>query len=289
MTIDVSSVLNASITPDNSPSNDQSNKNEIKRLNKNPAVSSFRYILTNARSLTPKIESLLDFFDELDLQMAIITESWLKPGKDLERSLRDLEDGERLKIIHKSRPSKRNRTAGCGVAIAFNQDKLKLTERPIKAGRAEIICATGKLPKMARKIVVFAVYIPPKTRAPQVNNIMSTLNDEISRAKTDLNDPVIIIGGDYNKKPFHDSVVDFPDVHLLPSGPTRGNETLDLVFTNVTSTTQIKPPLESDDGSLKSDHSTVLVESSIGNEHRFEWKFIKSRPKTDRGITSSTR
>ena len=50
--------------------------------------------------------------------MAIITESWLKPGKELESSLRDLEDDERLKIIHKSHPTKKkNRTAGGGVAI----------------------------------------------------------------------------------------------------------------------------------------------------------------------------
>lgn len=62
--------------------------NKLKR----PYITPFRYILANARSLTPKIESLLDYFDELDLHMAIVTESWLKPGKELEKNLRDLED-----------------------------------------------------------------------------------------------------------------------------------------------------------------------------------------------------
>ena len=117
---------------------------------------------------------------------------------------------------------------------------------------------SGKLPGVARKLLVVGIYIPPQTKLPQVANIMNTLNDEISRAKIELHDPLILVGGDFNKKPYVDTFDDFSDIQLLPTGPTRGTETLDLVFTNIPqSQAHIKPPLESDDGSLKSDHSTV--------------------------------
>lgn len=174
---------------------------------------------------------------------------------------------------------KQNRTAGGGVAIAFNQDKMRLVERKISAGRAEIVCASGKLPGAARKVVIFGVYIPPRTRAPQVNTIMNLLNDEISKAKTELCDPVIIIGGDYNKKPYNDSIDDFPDISLLQTGPTRGDEVLDMVMTNIPSSATTRDPLESNDGTLTSDHAVVYVEAKVGTKHRFKWKTVRTRAK----------
>ena len=36
------------------------------------------FILTNARSLQPKLVSLVDYFDELRITFALITETWLK-------------------------------------------------------------------------------------------------------------------------------------------------------------------------------------------------------------------
>ena len=100
----------------------------------NKKTSSFRYILSNARSLKPKIESLIDYFDELDLHLAIVTESWLKPGRELERNTRDLESGQRLAILHKSRPTNRNRTAGVSVALIYNKNLIRLNERKVSMG-----------------------------------------------------------------------------------------------------------------------------------------------------------
>ena len=250
----------------------------------NARSSSFRFIVSNARSLAPKISSLIDNFNELDLNLAIITESWLRPGTGLAQDSTDLEHGEGLKIIHKSRPSKRGRTAGGGVAIIYNKDRIRLSERKIKAGRAEIVCASGKLPKAARTVVVFAVYIPPRTRAPQVENIQMIINDEISRAKTDFHDPIIVMGGDFNKKPFLPAIVDFPDVSVIQTGPTRGDETLDFAMTNIENcTASLRQPLESDDGQKRSNHKTILVDAPVGNEHRFKWKRVRTRPRTKKG------
>ena len=82
--------------------------------------ASFNILLANARSLLPKIDSLVDSFRNLDLSCAIITESWLRPGIKLEEEIEDFEWVERLKVIHKSRKTRAGRTAGGGVAIVLN-------------------------------------------------------------------------------------------------------------------------------------------------------------------------
>ena len=66
----------------------------------------FRILVTNARSLSPKIESLHRYFTELDIDVAMITESWLKDSSILDRDIIDLEYGTNLKIIYKNRPKK---------------------------------------------------------------------------------------------------------------------------------------------------------------------------------------
>ena len=64
-------------------------------------------LLTNARSLSPKISYLIDFYNEMSVTAGIITESWFKDGPQLDQDLRDLELGTGLKTIYKNRGSKR--------------------------------------------------------------------------------------------------------------------------------------------------------------------------------------
>ena len=51
---------------------------------------------TNARSLCPKIHSLLDCFVELKIDLAILTETWLTDGEGLEEDIEDLREGSGL-------------------------------------------------------------------------------------------------------------------------------------------------------------------------------------------------
>ena len=164
------------------------------------------------------------------------------------------------------------------MAVLFDKTRIRLTQRSISAGKAEVLCVTG------RRIVIFAVYIPSRARAPQVKSIMQLLSNEISKIKTEMNDPIVIVAGDYNKKPFDESIVDFPNIAVLETGHTRGSETLDYIMTNIQDcTATVKPPLESFTGRLKSDHNSIYVKATVGNEHRFEWKTIQMRPKTKEG------
>ena len=66
-------------------------------------------LLSNARSLSPKIKSLIINFEEVDLHVAIITESWLADGEKLDRDLEELEGGTGLKMILRNHEGKRKR------------------------------------------------------------------------------------------------------------------------------------------------------------------------------------
>jgi hypothetical protein len=51
------------------------------------------FLNTNARSLGPKTESLVDNLRELQCQFAVVTETWFSDGRALDDGLKDLEDG----------------------------------------------------------------------------------------------------------------------------------------------------------------------------------------------------
>ena len=80
-----------------------------------PPLNKLNVILTNARSLSPKIKSLIDYLSELEVTAAIVSESWMKDGADLDSDLLDLEKGTALKMIYKNRNSQRKteRTSVC--------------------------------------------------------------------------------------------------------------------------------------------------------------------------------
>ena len=77
-------------------------------------------MLTNARSLLPKLKSLVDAFQSLELHCAAITETWFKGGMNLRRKLEEIEEKEGLKVIHKSRDG-RGKKVGGGVAIVYEK------------------------------------------------------------------------------------------------------------------------------------------------------------------------
>ena len=52
------------------------------------------FMVTNARSLSPKIISLMDCFEEFRLTLSIVTESWLADGTRLGEDLEELDMGQ---------------------------------------------------------------------------------------------------------------------------------------------------------------------------------------------------
>ena len=165
--------------------------NNLSSLVKNRKPIDLSVLLANARSLAPKIRSLIDYFSELDLHIAMITESWMKDGTKFEEDCSDLELGKSLGIIHKNRKSRRGRTAGGGVLIAYNKDKIGMKDLTIRRGQAELVCATGKLQGLSRKIVILTMYLPPKLPVARAKEAIDFASDVVGKVKSDLNDPFI--------------------------------------------------------------------------------------------------
>ena len=75
-------------------------------------------INTNARSLCPKIESLIDCFEELKVDISIVSETWFKYGPDLDQKLLDLEFGAGMSALVRNRePNPATGVSHGGVAI----------------------------------------------------------------------------------------------------------------------------------------------------------------------------
>ena len=99
--------------------------------------------------------SLIDMVHELDLTLAAITETWFKGGKQLDRELRDIEMAADIKFICKNRKGRGHVCRG-GVCLAFRASLANLKERKLKEmDRFEVLCVTGTVRKISRKIIVF--------------------------------------------------------------------------------------------------------------------------------------
>ena len=155
----------------------------------------YNFLLTNARSLSPKILSLQAYFQEYALDFAMITESWLKDGQTLDRDVIDLEWGTNLKIIYKNRPknSSRRRAVGGGVSIIFNKSTCNLRERKILGNKFELVLAVGRVGKVQRKVAIFCLYIEPRMKAAELSELCEIISREILRLKAE-GDPLIYIG-----------------------------------------------------------------------------------------------
>ena len=226
--------------------------------------------------------SLIDNMYELKCDFAIITETWFKGGKKLLGELSDVEQASGIKLICKNRTARAMR--GGGVAVAFNAARCNLKKKQIKT-KHEIVCVVGKIGKIERQFAIFSVYVPPRTKAAEFTELCEDLAAALILVKTSTKDPIIIVGGDFNNRDPTQAFEPVGGLDKVSSGPTRGDATLDLVFTNaraflVGGTALTFPPLESEDG-LRSDHRTVWASLKFKKERDFSWVKVKVRLRSD--------
>ena len=109
---------------------------------------------TKARSLVPKIDSLIDNFNQLACTLGIVTETWLADGGDLENKLEDLQDGMGISLLHKNRRRNHRGTAHGGVCILARSSKVKLTRfRYHNPANFKVLAAIAKLKGHSRKML----------------------------------------------------------------------------------------------------------------------------------------
>ena len=137
----------------------------------------------------------------------------------------------------------------------------------------EVVCAVGSIAKLNRKIVVFVLYIPPNIKTSELATLSEALMQEIAAVRAAIRDPVIYVGSDFNRRDLGPDLELAGDLALIPTGLTRGDGTLDLIYTNAanaTVETLVLPPLDDNRGGA-SDHKRVFLASKLGRERRFKW------------------
>ena len=218
------------------------------------------------------MNSLHTHFEEHDLDIALVTESWLKDSVVLDRDMIDLEFGTNKKIIYKNRPKTRSglRRIGGGVSIIYNKTSCSLRERRIAGNGFELVVTTGRVGKIARSVALFCVYLEPRMKVADLNNLRQMIATEILALKASHKDPIIVVGGEINNKDMEPAFSDFIDIKQNNFEPTRGNACQDIFYSNLECSTSVWPPLHTDTG-INSDHECVILHAELPKVRDFTW------------------
>ena len=102
--------------------------------------NSIDIILSNARSLLPKLDSMVEIMQELECEISIVTETWFKSGTELDKKLAEMQAQTGYGVVKRNRGIGR----GGGVAIIYKKGDLQMTE--IKtSSNYEVVAAMKKV------------------------------------------------------------------------------------------------------------------------------------------------
>ena len=252
--------------------NSESSKSDNSSFdNNNNKFVKMLYASTNARSISAKIPSVVEYFEESDLTFMTVTETWLTKSREDKEKLDELKESNSINFISKHRP-----TRGGGVSIIFDSRRITLSPLPLEqCSGFEVVAAIGKLGNKGRKICIICIYIPPKMKVEQFGQLSEILRDNIEVIK-EKHDPVFVISGDMNKRKLFEELAIFPSLRLLETGATRGNAVLDQVITDLDTVVRIRPPLTDING-MSSDHAVMLCTGSFPNNHHFTTREFQVR------------
>lgn len=140
---------------------DEEDERTIKRdKNCSDKLCDFNFAFTNARSMSPKVESIIETFNETDVSLMVITETWLHGEKPEEEMVDILENGHGIKIIRRNRKSR-----GGGVAILHKPSVIDLKEYRFKRKSHELAAAKGFLARNKWLFYIFAISVKPSMSA----------------------------------------------------------------------------------------------------------------------------
>ena len=120
-----------------------------------------------------------------------------------------------------------------GVAVIYKESVMTL--KPVKLHnphKFEVLLTSGRIKGVARPIAVIACYIPPNYAVPRGKDAVSFIAGAVSEAKRRLDDPIVVVAGDYNQWRVEDGLADFPDLVEHDVGPTRGDRRICLLYTS---------------------------------------------------------
>ena len=243
----------------------------------------FNIINTNARSLRPKLSSFIDNFNELELSIAVVTETWFADGVRLDREAEDLLLGQNINLITRNRLIGPRGVAHGGVAVLGKASEVKLKELSFpNPEQFEVLPVQVTVANVEKKMFVIAVYIPPGYQVARGQACLQHINYLVLYIKNLPGDSNLCIAGDVNQWDIATALEDYPDLVEILTPPTRAGRNIDKIFTNwpVIKATCM-PPLETEelDGKkTKSDHLIQFVRAELSRREPHIWKKITFRP-----------
>jgi hypothetical protein len=143
-------------------------------------------------------------------------------------------------------------------------------------GGYEVVGAEVKVKGYERRFVIFGCYMPPSLDAHSSRECMQLLVDITHEAKRKLNEPYLVIAGDFNQ--FNPAVAlkEHPDVKEAVVGATRRGKKLDRIFTNFNKKiihSKAIAPLQPDVGTkgADSDHKVGVILAELDKRESSKW------------------
>ena len=238
-------------------------------LNQTLFVSNnLRLCLLNAQSVCKdgKADAISDFILENNLDIVVITESWLRPMGDEPIIVKLTPDGYRCASF--PRPSR-----GGGIAIVYKDclsSQLSFSQAlPFAHPSFEFVEATAQIP--GKSVVIFScIYRPPPSTQNKLTNSMFFSNFDSLLDHYSIRPGRLILLGDFN---FHFDKPDHPDTkrlcaslsnHNLSQHVTQPTHRLGHTLDWIISRSPDKLVLDTNISSVPpSDHYAVLVSLSL--------------------------
>ena len=162
----------------------------------NEKIFEMTIINANARSLCPKIDSLITCMDEMEASIGVVTETWFRDSPELEDDLADLQGRAGLSMLKLCRAPNAQGVSHGGVGIAYNQNKCTLTRIDLlNPCNWEILAAKSRFVGFHRPVVVIACYVPPSYSIPRGTACLSFIRDTVTEMKRVHDDPYVVIAG----------------------------------------------------------------------------------------------
>ena len=208
-------------------------------------------MVANVMSLVPKIDEVLEFVLRNNINLAFITETWLK--ESVANTVVNI-----LGYEIKRRDRVMNNHGGVCLYIKDNI-KCRSLEDLTCCNDHEILwlyLRPNRLPRGISCLIVAVVYHPPGS---DDQHIRDHLFDSLTKAESTYPNCGIIIAGDFNRLDLKRLKKHFRLTQLVKC-PTRKDAILDLIFTNMSeyyAEPQSFPPFG------LSDHNTVMVTAKL--------------------------
>ena len=188
-------------------------------------------ILFNARSVYNKVDNLTQMLNQIGPDFCIISETFERQKKQL----KDLLEGQHLKYISHFR---KNRAAGGGSAIVYNENRFFVSNLEIPAQEEIECCWALFVPKVkhntmkVKRIAVGAYYVSPKSRHKQatIDHIIDTIHSLQAKYANDVN---FLIGGNVNHMKLGDILDSYGGLRQIITVPTRKSATLEIILSDM--------------------------------------------------------